>query len=99
MATSNQQRNRHTAGLFDIRNIIGLLLLIYGIALLIMGVVATSDSEKSRAGGINANLWSGIVMGVVGVLFLVWAYTRPTVVPADVDADDGAADGERAPTG
>jgi predicted small integral membrane protein len=87
MATTNKAPARHSAGLFDVRNIIGLLLLIYGVVLLVMGLVATSDAELAKAGGINANLWSGIVMAVIGALFIFWAIVRPTVVPDDPDLD------------
>jgi uncharacterized membrane protein len=87
MATSKGAPDRHRAGLFDIRNIIGLLLLIYGIVVLVMGLVSTSDIDKSKAGGINANLWAGIGMAVVGALFIFWAVTKPIVVPDDLDAD------------
>ncbi len=38
---------RHEAGLFDIRNIIGGLLLVYGVILLVMGLFA--DQAHDRA--------------------------------------------------
>jgi len=81
----------HSAGLFDIRNIIGALLGIYGIVLLVVGVVATSQREIDRAGGVNANIWVGIVLVVIGVLFVVWARTRPIVVDEEELARDKAA--------
>lgn len=81
----------HSAGLFDIRNIIGALLGIYGIVLLVVGVVGTSQREIDRAGGINANIWVGIVLVVIGVLFAVWARTRPILVDEEELARDKAA--------
>jgi|SRR5690348_6003102 len=81
----------HSAGLFDIRNIIGALLGIYGIVLLVVGVVGTSQREIDRAGGINANIWVGVVLVVIGGLFLVWARTRPIVVDEEELARDKAA--------
>lgn len=89
--TNNRGRQRHAAGLFDIRNIIGALLGLYGIVLLIAGIVGTSQADKDKAGGINANLWVGIVLLIVGVLFLVWARTRPVVVDEEQIARDKAA--------
>lgn len=89
----------HTAGAFDIRNIIGALIGLYGIVLTIMGFVG--DPEKAKTGAMtgNANLWAGIVMLVVGVAFILWARLKPIVVPvhdaADHPADGGATAGER----
>lgn len=77
--------NQHTAGVFDIRNIIGALLGIYGVILLLMGIFG--DQETDKTGGVNANLWAGIVLLVVGVAFLVWARTRPVVVDEAVVAE------------
>ncbi|MDQ6686397.1 MAG: myelin proteolipid family protein [Actinomycetota bacterium] len=77
------------ASVFDIRNIIGALLFIYGVVLLIVGLVGTSAAEKTRAGGVNANLWVGIALAVVGALFIVWAVTRPIVVDeTQIERDD-----------
>lgn len=85
-----QQSDRpaHTAGIFDIRNIIGALIGIYGVVLLVTGVVGTSSAEVDRSAGVNANLWAGGGMLLVGILFVVWAQLRPTVVD-DVEEDSG----------
>ena len=61
---------KRTAGLFDIRNMIGMLMGIYGVILLLMGFFG--DPAFDRTGGVNANLWAGIGMLVVGLLFLLW---------------------------
>ena len=89
-----------TAGAFDIRNIIGLLLTIYGAVLTVLGVVSYDDAAAAKTGGINANLIVGIVLLVVGIFFLVWAKVRPQIVPAEPansamngTAADGAAVG------
>jgi len=80
------------AGLFDIRNIIGLLLLVYGVILLLVSF-STSEAEKARADGVNANLWMGIALTIVGVLMIVWAVTRPIVIDeAELEADKRAVD-------
>jgi hypothetical protein len=73
----------HTAGAFDIRNIIGILLGLYGVALLLAGLFM--DAEETKTGGVNANLWTGIVLVVAAAVFLVWARVRPIVVPAEVE--------------
>lgn len=66
------------AGVFDIRNIIGLLLGVYGLILLPLGLFA--DPELDKTGGVNANLWAGIVLLVVSGVFLTWAKLKPVIV-------------------
>jgi hypothetical protein len=77
---------RHTAGALDIRNIIGGLLGVYGVILLLMGLIG--DEETDKTGGWNANLWAGIVLLVVGAVFMLWARLRPIVVPDHVEKPD-----------
>ena len=69
----------HKAGALDIRNVIGILLSTYGVILVLMGIFA--DTEPDKTGDVNANLWSGLAMLAVGVGFLAWARWRPLVVP------------------
>jgi hypothetical protein len=73
----------HTAGAFDIRNIIGALLGVYG--LLLLGAGLFMDTEEAKTGGVNANLWTGLALAVASVVFLTWARLKPIVVPADVE--------------
>lgn len=80
---------RRTAGLFDIRTIIGGLLAVYGVLLTLMGVFG--DTEESKTGGVNANLYAGLGLLVVGAAFLTWARLRPVRVPVD-PAEKGSAD-------
>ena len=75
----------HRAGIFDIRNIIGTLLAVDGLIILLVGIFG--DPEDDKTGGVNANLWAGLALLVVGLIFLAWARLRPVVVPADFDAD------------
>ena len=65
-----------TEALLDIRRIIGGLLGLYGLILLIAGIVG-SDADKNKAAGVNINLWVGIALLVASTLFFVWAFTRP----------------------
>ncbi|MBA2954773.1 hypothetical protein GON03_10585 [Nocardioides sp. MAH-18] len=74
---------KHTAGAFDIRNIIGGLIGLYGVILTLMGIFG--DKELDKTGGVNANLWAGLGMVVFGAGFLLWARLRPVVVPASHD--------------
>lgn len=69
---------KKTAGAFDIRNVIGALLALYGVILTLMGLFG--DPETDKTGGVNANLWAGLALLVVGVGFLIWVRVRPIVV-------------------
>ena len=82
---TTSKRRGHRAGIFDIRNIIGALLAIYGVILFLMGLFG--DTEDDKTGGVNANLWAGLALLVVGAAFLAWARLRPVVVPDDFEAD------------
>ena len=59
------QQEKKTAGIFDIRNIIGALLTIYGVILTLMGLFADPETEKT--GGSNANLVAGILLLIIGL--------------------------------
>ena len=82
-------RPARTAGLADIRNIIGGLLGIYGVILVLLGILA--DPQEDKTGGVNANLWAGLALLVAAAVFVTWARLRPVVVPADVEHDDSPA--------
>jgi NADH:ubiquinone oxidoreductase subunit 6 (subunit J) len=78
--------------LFDVRNIIGALMVIYGVILLLTSF-ATSEADKAKADGINANLWVGIALLIFGILMVTWAVTRPIVVDeAQLEADTRAVE-------
>ncbi len=78
--------------LFDIRNIIGALLGIYGILLviagLVPGLVATHDDAAASGNtvdlyiGTDANWWVGVVLLAVAAVFIGWAVLRPVVADA-----------------
>ncbi|ANY10297.1 hypothetical protein AFB00_22360 [Pseudonocardia sp. HH130630-07] len=68
--------------MFDLRSVIALLFGVYGLVLLIMGIVSGNDPENlAKTGGTNLNLDTGIAMLVVGALFVLWVYLRPLKVP------------------
>jgi hypothetical protein len=52
------------------------------------------DQEGDKTGDVNANLWAGIVLLVIGGAFLTWAWLRPVVVTDHVDQP---ADGQDSP--
>jgi hypothetical protein len=77
-AEEAEARDRATgmASLFDLRMVIGGLLVLYGVILTVMGLFA-SDDAKAKAAGININLWAGVVILAGGAIFLAWARLRP----------------------
>jgi len=80
-----EKSEKKTAGAFDVRNIIGMLLTAYGVILTLMGFVG--DTGEDKTGGVNANLWAGLALLVVGLGFLAWARLKPIVVPDHVDRE------------
>lgn len=74
--------------LFDLRILIGGLFTFYGIALTIYSFFTTPE-ELAKAAGININLWLGLAMLLLGVVFLLWARLSPVVHEAP---PEGAAD-------
>lgn len=88
---SNSNELTKTAGAFDIRNFIGMLLGIFGVILTIAGVVDYTPDEAERTGGIDANLWTGIGLILAAIVFLVWARLRPIrIIDNEVtEATDG----------
>ena len=81
-----------TAGLFDLRFIIGGLLTVYGLILTALGTFNATDEELDRGDGFNINLWAGLGMLVVGLLFIAWARWRPLVVAATASEESRSAD-------
>jgi hypothetical protein len=77
----------HKAGAFDIRVFIASLIGIYGVVLLIAGIIGPSEEALKKTGGVNINLYAGLGMAVVAALFLLWARLRPVVVPAETPSD------------
>ena len=72
---TEREMAEHSAAsrLFDIRFLIGGLFVVYGVIVYIVGLV-DEDKAKDAANGTDINLWTGFIMFVVGVLFLVWGY-------------------------
>jgi len=79
MSTESSSRPR-SAGAFDIRLIIALLLGVYGLVLTVMGIWFTTDDDLAKAADVNINLWAGIGMLVVTALFVLWAQVRPIII-------------------
>ncbi|HEV2655123.1 MAG TPA: hypothetical protein VGU68_16790 [Ktedonobacteraceae bacterium] len=74
------------AKLFDLRILIGGLFTLYGVVLIIAGLV-DGPAEIQKAAGIRINLWMGIGMLVLGLLFLLWWRVLPVIRPADAPSE------------
>ncbi len=72
------------ARLFDIRRIIGGLFTLYGLILFVAGLVDGADASK-KAAGIDINIWTGLGMLVLGLLFLLWMRLNPVEAPEPAD--------------
>jgi hypothetical protein len=84
--------------LFDIRNVIGALLAIYGVVLTIAGFAPGLLRERDKGAsnnpvdlsfGTDANWWVGLALIVVAVAFFAWARLRPVPVE-ETSADVGS---------
>ncbi|GAC1647504.1 MAG: hypothetical protein NVS4B6_22000 [Mycobacterium sp.] len=74
---------------FDVRNIIGALLGIYGVVLTIAGFApgllgnhtkSSADNRVDLYVGTDANWWVGLVLIGVALVFIAWALLRPIKV-------------------
>jgi hypothetical protein len=81
--TSDEMRPKDMAKsaaskLFDLRILIGALFTFYGVALIIYGFF-TPEADITKAAGVHINLWLGLGMLALGLLFLLWARLAPVV--------------------
>lgn len=72
--------------LFDLRYVIGALLGVYGIVLVIRGLL-DGPEQLARAAGLSINLWTGVGLLVVAAIFLVWGLTRPLGIDVEESID------------
>lgn len=93
--SQNNTVSKKAAGAFDIRNVIGALLGIYGIALIIASFVIDPGIDQSTGveKAVQDNLWSGLGMLAVAIVFMLWAKIKPIIV---VEKSDGTITGEQA---
>ena len=75
-AEIDAQRAAKAARLFDIRRLIGGLFVVYGVILVVLGL-GESDASIEKSAGVNVNLWAGLGMLVLSLLFIAWALLRP----------------------
>lgn len=75
--------------LFDVRRIIGGLFTVYGVIVTLVGVF-DSGGQIHKAQGVRINLWVGLAMLVLGLLFLLWQWVRPAEVADATEKADAA---------
>jgi xanthine/uracil/vitamin C permease (AzgA family) len=81
------ERRSAAARLFDVRRVIGGLFTVYGVIVTLMGLFE-SDADVDKAQGVNINLWTGLGMLALGLLFLLWQWLRPAAAPAPPASPD-----------
>ena len=84
------------ANLFDIRRLIGGLFAIYGVILVVLGLVG-SHAVKHKAHNINIDLWTGIGILVFAAFMLAWGFLRPVVPEPPETRGQGSGRIRRAP--
>jgi len=58
---ADESKTSRAATLFDVRRIIGGLMLFYGVILVVLGL-GDSNAEIEKAHGVHINLWAGVGM-------------------------------------
>jgi hypothetical protein len=76
VSDADEEAAARTANRFDIRRIIGGLFVLYGVVLVVTGIVGSSV-VKNKADGVNLDLWTGLAMLVFGVGMFAWGVLRP----------------------
>ena len=84
---------KKAAGAFDVRNVIAALIGFYGVVLVVVGLVDNGEQALEKAGGVNANLWTGLAMVAFALAVALWARLRPIVVASPETGDHGAEAG------
>jgi len=78
--SAEEERRSAAARLFDVRRVIGGLFVVYGV--LVTGVgLFDGGAEIDKAQGVRINLWAGLSMLALGLLFLLWQWWRPAEAP------------------
>lgn len=78
--TALEEQSGTARRLFDVRTVIGGLFTFYGLLVGGTGVFA-SEQALHKAQGVNINLWTGLGMLALGLIFLLWLRLRPLQVP------------------
>jgi hypothetical protein len=76
LSDEEEEHAARMANRFDVRRIIGGVFLVYGVVLVVLGIVG-SHATKTKAAGINIDLYAGIGMLVLAAIMIAWALLSP----------------------
>jgi hypothetical protein len=96
MTDEEEARAAKMANRFDIRRIIGGLFLVYGVILVVTGLVG-DHAVKTKASGINVDLITGVCIIAFAILMIAWALLRPTRPEPPETRGEGSGRIRRAP--
>ena len=80
MPDEDSEKVSKAARLFDVRRVIGGLFVVYGVIVTVLGLF-DSKAEIDKAQGVRINLWMGLAMLALGLLFLLWLRLSPPATP------------------
>ena len=95
--TEEAERVTKAARLFDVRRVIGGLFVVYGVVVGLIGLFDSPD-EIAKAQGVRINLWTGLGMLILGLLFLLWQWLSPAAAPDQSPARDDTAESAEPPS-
>jgi hypothetical protein len=81
---------KRTAGIFDIRVIIGALLGLFGLILVLTSLFSDPQAAVAKANDVDLNLWTGLSLLAAAAIFIIWARLRPIVVDESASSDSPA---------
>jgi hypothetical protein len=76
--------SRSAARLIDVRGVIGGLFTVYGVIITVVGVL-DKPAQIHKAQGVRINLWLGLALLALGLLFLLWRALSPPQLPRSPD--------------
>lgn len=87
---TQETTKKRSAGTFDIRNIIALLLGIYGIVLVLCNFFLNPgiDPDTGALKNHTDNLWAGLGLIVVAAFFFLWAWFNPIIVETPAETPE-----------
>ena len=77
--TAEERATVRSTRRFDLRRLIGGLFALYGVLLIVVGIV-NHDTDLVMTDGIAINTWTGAAMLVAAVVFFVWDHYSPVPV-------------------
>ena len=95
----NQETNRTQRGwrlpnstelVLDLRTWIAAMFATFGTMLAVYGAFFATPEDLAKGAGINLNLWTGVGLLVVALLFTLWLLAKPSAVDESGSAKNAA---------